>query len=96
MPGRMIIMTSNHPEKIDRALLRPGRIDIKLELKKCSIDIIYQILTSFYSIDKSVINDLTNGQLKDYVISPAETMNICQQNMFDYEEAIKTIISFIK
>jgi mitochondrial chaperone BCS1 len=26
-PGRMVIMTSNHPEHLDPALIRPGRID---------------------------------------------------------------------
>ena len=31
-PGRMLIMTSNHPEKLDPALIRPGRIDKKIEL----------------------------------------------------------------
>jgi hypothetical protein len=34
IPGRMIIMTSNHPEKLDKALLRPGRVDMVLEFKK--------------------------------------------------------------
>ena len=36
MPGRIIIITTNHPEKIDKALLRPGRIDRKIEFKKCT------------------------------------------------------------
>lgn len=31
-PGRMLIMTSNHPERLDPALIRPGRIDKKIEL----------------------------------------------------------------
>ncbi|CAE7192922.1 unnamed protein product [Symbiodinium necroappetens] len=26
-PGRLLVMTSNHPEKLDPALIRPGRID---------------------------------------------------------------------
>jgi len=31
-PGRMLVMTTNHPEMLDPALIRPGRIDKKLLL----------------------------------------------------------------
>jgi hypothetical protein len=31
-PGRLLIMTSNHPEKLDDALTRPGRIDKVIQL----------------------------------------------------------------
>eukprot|EP00978_Attheya_sp_CCMP212_P001551 scaffold3165_cov48-Attheya_sp.AAC.6 len=31
-PGRILIMTTNHPEMLDPALIRPGRIDKKLML----------------------------------------------------------------
>ena len=31
-PGRIVIMTTNHPEALDPALIRPGRIDKKVYL----------------------------------------------------------------
>ncbi|KAG7360684.1 cell division protein FtsH [Nitzschia inconspicua] len=31
-PGRIVIMTTNHPEMLDPALIRPGRVDKKLVL----------------------------------------------------------------
>uniref|UniRef100_A0A0G4G760 AAA+ ATPase domain-containing protein n=1 Tax=Chromera velia CCMP2878 TaxID=1169474 RepID=A0A0G4G760_9ALVE len=31
-PGRILVMTSNHPEKLDPALIRPGRINKRLHL----------------------------------------------------------------
>jgi len=34
--GVLFVMTTNHVEKLDRALLRPGRIDYKLWLGKAS------------------------------------------------------------
>jgi hypothetical protein len=40
-PGRILIMTTNHPEMLDPALIRPGRIDKKIMLGyMCSIDVI--------------------------------------------------------
>ena len=31
-PGRLLIMTTNHPEKLDPALVRPGRCDLHIHL----------------------------------------------------------------
>ena len=31
-PGRIVVMTTNHPEELDPALIRPGRIDKKILL----------------------------------------------------------------
>lgn len=33
--GRMLFMTTNHPDRLDPALVRPGRVDMKLELGPC-------------------------------------------------------------
>lgn len=35
--GRVLIMTTNHPERLDPALLRPGRADLKIELNNASV-----------------------------------------------------------
>jgi SpoVK/Ycf46/Vps4 family AAA+-type ATPase len=31
-PGRIVIMTTNHPERLDPALIRPGRVHLSLHL----------------------------------------------------------------
>merc|ERR1712146_754646 len=31
-PGRILVMTTNHPEKLDPALIRPGRINRRVHL----------------------------------------------------------------
>ena len=46
-PGRIIIMTSNHPEKLDRALLRPGRIDVIVHFDFCKTHEIKEIVEAF-------------------------------------------------
>ena len=47
--GRLIIATTNHPEHINPALLRPGRFDLKLCLGNCSAQMYEDILTNFFA-----------------------------------------------
>lgn len=37
-PGRILVMTTNHPEKLDRALLRPGRVNMRIYMGFISCD----------------------------------------------------------
>lgn len=48
-PGRILIISSNYPEKLDKAILRPGRIDINMELKECDIDTLREMFCNFYN-----------------------------------------------
>ena len=46
--GLIIIMTTNHPEKIDPALIREGRIDIKIRIDNPERDMVEEYLSIFY------------------------------------------------
>ncbi|KAF1950656.1 hypothetical protein CC80DRAFT_426524, partial [Byssothecium circinans] len=41
--GRLLIMTTNHIERLDPALIRPSRVDMKVELHLANKDIINQL-----------------------------------------------------
>lgn len=49
-PGRIIIMTSNYPERLDGALIRPGRIDLKIEFPYCDAMMIIDLIENFYDV----------------------------------------------
>lgn len=73
MPGRMIIMTSNHPENIDEALIRPGRIDEIIEfvkLRRTDINDIYKLWFNC-GIPQHVYE-----HIRDYTFSQAEIGNL--------------------
>jgi len=91
--GIMIIMTSNHPEKIDPALIRPGRFDFKCEFKKASREIIKDMLKLKYDLtDQSLLKYATDlNNIKDYMMSPAQIQCICFNNE-RIEECISEII----
>lgn len=50
-PGRIIIITSNYYHKLDKALVRPGRIDMSLSMEYASREIIRDMFNHFYSYD---------------------------------------------
>lgn len=46
--GRILIMTTNHRSRLDSALIRPGRIDIQIELGYAGKETVYQIFRELY------------------------------------------------
>lgn len=46
--GRILFMTTNHREKLDPALLRPGRCDVQVELKNASFKQIKGMFQRFF------------------------------------------------
>ena len=76
--GVMIIMTTNHPEKIDEALIRPGRFDFKYEFKRASKKIIRDMLQFKFELSDIEMEKYTNLLvIKDEQLSPAEIQSIC-------------------
>ena len=76
--GIMIIMTTNHPEKIDEALIRPGRFDFKYEFKKASINIIKDMLRFKFDLSREQIEEYSKDKnIRNEILSPAEIQSIC-------------------
>lgn len=46
--GRLLIMTTNHPDRLDDALIRPGRVDVKLKLGLTTYDTNVQLFLKIY------------------------------------------------
>lgn len=49
--GRVLIMTTNYPEKLDDALIRPGRVDMKIAFTLASKQQIRELFLRMYCID---------------------------------------------
>jgi hypothetical protein len=104
-PGRIIILTTNHPEKLDSALVRPGRIDINVHFSSCSNETIMDLVTNFYE----TIDQKSNEWLafikclkgfNDYLLTPAEVNRIIFNYNHDpvlaYEKIISALTEFEK
>lgn len=86
MPGRFIIMTSNHPERLDPALLRPGRIDLQIQFKKMTRENITDMYRLWFDKDIPVEQVF---KIKDYVFSQADIGNLF--STYDMPHIIKAL-----
>lgn len=87
-PGRILIMTSNHPEKLDKALIRPGRIDVIVKFDYCKRHEIVEIIEAFTNSKVSKEDALV---VADGVFTPAEVSRVIFENIEDLPSIIKSL-----
>lgn len=91
IPGRIVIMTSNFPEKLDRALIRPGRIDVIANFTKCSHQTMIEMMEFFYDIVLTDEEKDAISRTNEYVISPAEMSKFMFENFGNHTGAIQKL-----
>ena len=79
-PGRILIITSNNYDELDKALIRPGRIDHTLRMGNASVKTLAAMFLHYYQVPLEDYLNGSNNKLKeflvDYVLSPADIVNI--------------------
>ncbi|KAK3413881.1 AAA-ATPase At3g50940 [Eucalyptus grandis] len=92
---RIIIFTTNHKEKLDPALLRPGRMDVHIHMSYCTPSG-FRLLASNYI---GVKDDVLFGEIEDLIrtaeVTPAE---VAEQMMKSEkpQDALRDVIEFLK
>lgn len=73
--GRILVMTTNHPEVLDEALIRPGRIDRKLLFSYCDKYQIKGIFNMMYS-DIKELDYSELDKIEEHKYSPADITSL--------------------
>jgi hypothetical protein len=87
--GRILIITTNFPERIDRALVRPGRVDMIVNFKKCNHAILREMVEAFYEQEVEIPNDPS----LEYKWSPAEVNQILFRNFGHPLQAVCELVA---
>ena len=88
-PGRIMVISSNHYDKLDPALKRPGRIDITLELGNASRQSIREIYKHLF--EKDIAEEILL-KIPEQVYSPAQIINFYMGGEKDEETFIQKLI----
>jgi hypothetical protein len=89
-PGRILVITSNYPERIDKALIRPGRIDVKVEFRRADRQFILDMMSHFYDIEMNL--EQIPEELND-IFTPAEVMESLCMYFKNPDGALKALVA---
>lgn len=82
--GRILVLTTNNPEKLDDALLRPGRIDLSLELGYVTPEVFVSFMSAFFPSFEvpatfKVKEKVTISTLQQCVLMKERPEDICKK-----------------
>ncbi|GMF35389.1 unnamed protein product [Phytophthora fragariaefolia] len=81
-PGRIVIMTTNHPEVLDPALIRPGRISKKIHLDYMTTAQMEKMIAYYFSTELTIEQQHRLEALKesDRAFTPADVEELCAEH----------------
>jgi ATP-dependent Zn protease len=93
--GLVVIMTTNHIERLDHALIRPGRMDMIIEVSPPTADTVRRYLAMFYRLEQNEVVLLT---LDDSVEVPSMALveQVCLLNRNNITNAIEQLNKLTK
>lgn len=92
--GQIFIMSANEPQKLDDALLRPGRIDNLIHFKEFTTDLLIEFIKRFFdekyysfenyqNFEKFITK---NSEHLNYKYTPSKLFEICIESNYNLEK----------
>lgn len=89
---RIIVFTTNHKERLDRALLRPGRMDIHIEMSYCSFDGFKLLASNYLKVEDHPLFKNIEQFLSKVQVTPAEIAGELMKN----DDGDTALFNFVK
>ncbi|KAG0614373.1 hypothetical protein M758_6G171800 [Ceratodon purpureus] len=91
---RIIVFTTNHIEKLDPGLLRPGRMDMHIHMSFCNFDVFKVLAMNYLSLSSDPLFEKIEQLLKEenVRITPAEVTEFLFEHKNNNELALQTLV----
>ncbi|KAH8172293.1 ATPase family associated with various cellular activities (AAA) domain-containing protein [Sarocladium implicatum] len=104
--GRIVIMTTNHLDRLDSALIRPGRVDMRVHLGNISQEAAREMFVRMFSSDSGCNSTVPEDQLQELAsvfashipadtITPSRLQGFFQLHLDGPEQAATNIASWL-
>lgn len=92
---RIIVFTTNHKDKLDPALLRPGRMDVHIHMSDCTADGFRTLSSNYLGITHHPLFQEVEALIQTTKVTPAEVGEQLMRHE-DPELALRGLIEFIE
>ncbi|CAK9192353.1 unnamed protein product [Sphagnum troendelagicum] len=90
---RIIIFTTNYLEKLDPALVRPGRMDMHIHMSYCSFEVVKILIANYLSTSTHPLFETIEKLLGEGVlITPAQVSQVLLEKKDDPEIALERLV----
>ncbi|XP_024934254.3 protein HYPER-SENSITIVITY-RELATED 4 [Ziziphus jujuba] len=92
--GRIMILTTNYKEKLDPALLRPGRMDMHICLSYCNASVFDQLAFNYLGLHQHHLFDEIKRLIEEIEVTPAELGGELMKSR-DPQVSLQGLLSFL-
>ncbi|XP_062179572.1 AAA-ATPase At3g50940-like [Phragmites australis] len=92
---RIIVFTTNYRERLDPALLRPGRMDMHIHMGYCTPESFRILARNYHSVENHAMYPEIEQLMKEVMVSPAEVAEVLMRND-NSDVVLRDLLEFLK